>query len=87
MSSQGIATLAALQPTDLKDLHRLPGYGNGFVTTEKLSEAVAALGPLLKVLGPHLGRDPVMFARVRLSSYFFTGSMRLILVIMVIRSF
>lgn len=53
-------------PTDLEDLQRLPGYGDGFVRTERFSEAVAVLGPLLKILGPHLGRDPVMFAKVRI---------------------
>lgn len=70
MGQRESSTLAP-HPNDLKDLHRLPGYGGGFVTTEKLSEAVAVLGPLLKALGPHLGRDPVMFARVRGGPYLF----------------
>lgn len=56
---------AHLSPVDQKDLQLLPGYGNGFKTTENISEAVEVLGPLVKVFGPHLGRDPVMFARVR----------------------
>ncbi|CAN0544387.1 unnamed protein product, partial [Ectocarpus sp. 12 AP-2014] len=49
---------------DLKDLQRLPGYGTGFVKPETLSEAVGVLAPLLKIVGPYLGRDPTMFARV-----------------------
>lgn len=50
--------------TALKELHRLPGYGSGFVKAESLSDVVAVLTPLLKILGPHLGRDPIMFAKV-----------------------
>lgn len=55
---------SGLCSTERKDLHRLPGYGSGFVKAEALSEVVAVLAPLLKILGPHLGRDPIMFARV-----------------------
>lgn len=62
LSPTGFKTKSA--SVDLQHLHRLPGYGTGFQKAEVLSEVVPLLSPLLKILGPHLGRDPVMFARV-----------------------
>lgn len=74
-----VSPVAPTAPSDLESLKKLPGYGSGFLCSGDISEAVAVLGPYLKILGPHLGRDPVMFAKVRISTRSALVSMRLLL--------
>ena len=76
LKTAATAATATTVAADLDRLKRLPGYGSGFLASNQISEAVAVLGPYLKIFGPHLGRDPIMFARVRLRHHWaMTGTL------------